>query len=29
MGAYLDNPITDKQSESDSCKTASWGAVGM
>ena len=29
MGAYLDSPITDKQSESGSCDIASWGAVGM
>ena len=29
MGAYLDQPITDKKSESGSNAMASWGAVGM
>jgi protein phosphatase 1G len=29
MGAYLDQPITDKASESGSANMANWGAVGM
>lgn len=29
MGAYLDQPITDKHSESNTSSMASWGAVGM
>ena len=29
MGAYLDQPITDKQSESGHNNMCNWGAVGM